>query len=171
MISVKINGIDYAESNYPNYWWFWTWPLWAVFGDTAPSEYRPEQGNLSGAAIPQEVRMKFALGGQGFLTYGEVNKWLPFKRCPCGVGYSPRHEPTGISTAERALCKECGRGADTLILWIGRRTANRWEWKPESELPANLVPGARLETDFDARVKAAVEVEVAIRMAAMGREK
>jgi hypothetical protein len=164
-VTVVINGMEYAESNYPNYWWFWNYPLLLLFQDTAPSHYG------TGVIIPDTLRKEFLVGGQGLITYGEIAKWLEFDRCPCGVGYSPRKvDPT--APVGRWLCATCGRGEGTLVKWIGRRTANRWEWKRESELPVDLTPMGRLahDSDFDARVKAAVEVEVAERMASMERK-
>jgi hypothetical protein len=161
----KINGLEYAESNYPNYWWFWTYPICSVFYDI-PAPTRKENGDPAAVQAPE--RWQHFAGGDGTLIYREAGDWLEFYRCPCGVGHTTRW---GIPNWDgpRWLCPLCGRGKDTLVKWIGRRTANRWEWKPESELPVDLTPTGRIppETDFDARVKAAVEVEVAIRMAAV----
>jgi hypothetical protein len=157
---VAINGIEYAESNYPNYCWFWTWPL-----DRMNDRPAHRHGTTPGTYLPPTAAdWDRVAPGDGCVTFRECGDWHAFERCPCGVGYSlqwKREDPS--------LCAECGRGKDTLVKWVGRRTANRWEWKPEAELPADL--RVTTESDFDARVRAAVEVEVAERMAAMEKKK
>jgi hypothetical protein len=165
---MMINGIEYAESNYPDYWWCWNYVFWAA-------RDREDRGNA--IAYPNTCGTRY-VGGSGWLLGAEIGRWAIFLRCPCGVGFIPRDRyqvlhPTPISPVEtkghaRWLCPECGRAHATLIPWVGRRVANRWEWKPESELPDDLrieTPEAAQPEDFDARVKAAAEVEVAIRMA------
>jgi len=167
MSSVKINDIEYAECNYPNYFWFWTWPIhWMRDVDSVNSE-----------------SPYFYSSGAGRIENFDVCKWEQFLRCPCGCGYTPAGrvaERTGKARegsakigANRWLCNSCGRDANTLIIWIGRRDSNRWKWKPESELPMDLRPTRtpppkqkeekNPEEEFEKRVKAAVEVEIALR--------
>lgn len=167
MASTKINGVEYEESNYPNCLWFWTWLHYK-----SKDSYAKNSPPFSYAS------------GAGHIENFDVAKWEQFLRCPCGVGYTPATRiaaRTGKpcpgannSKADRWLCSCCGRTTDTLIIWIGRRDANRWTWKLESELPDDMKPKKKevknFEEDFDKRVKAAVEVEIALRMKAPQNE-
>jgi hypothetical protein len=161
MSSVKINDIEYAECNYPNYFWFWTWP------------FHWNRDNFASAEAVNKPY--FYATGAGSVENFDVGKWEQFVRCPCGVGYTPskrvaaREGKTQSPTKpdNRWLCNVCGRDTSTLVMWIGRRVSNRWEWKPESELPVDLRPKKKeeknSEEEFEKRVKAAVEVELSLR--------
>jgi hypothetical protein len=169
---MPINGIAYAESNYPDYRWCWNYPLYVMLKD------------WHALNLARTCPTYFAEGAGG-IECCDVGHWEQFLRCPCGVGFTPakraeardgKAASISRSPENRWLCPGCGRDTETLVKWIGRRIANRWEWKPESELPADLRPKREsdkppLETyepgELDRRVKAAVEVEVAVRMAAM----
>jgi hypothetical protein len=170
-----INGIAYAEGNYPTWWWFWNYPLYLL-------------SDWSALDLAKSNPYAWA-GGAGGIERFDVGRWEQFLRCPCGIGFTPakraavRDGKTASKTPSlenRWLCPDCGRDMGTLVKWIGRRTANRWEWKHESELPSDLRPQNEsdkppLETyepgELDRRVRAAVEVEVAERMAAMEKKR
>lgn len=151
-----VKGVTYAAHN-EVFWW--TWPLRFM------SDVFTKPTNSSVAR------------GPGSILEMHIGLWQLFYRCPCGVGYVgyERTKAAG-GTAEKAnitgpyrwLCKDCGRAADTTREWIGRRVWEVWEWKPLSELPEDLrtrhaASAPSPVEDFDARVKAAVEVELAAR--------
>jgi len=150
---MHLNGIEYQESNYHGYWWFWTWPFLALQDWCMP-------------------RNTVVAPGPGLVRYADLGIWAVFARCPCGVGYEyktraeavhgVKNVVTAIATgAERWLCGCCGRGLSTTVSWVGRRFANRWEWKPESELPEDLRPKRPHLSNEDA-LKAAAEVDAVL---------
>jgi len=122
---------------------------------------------------------------RGFNCF-DYGPWQEAQRCRgCGTGFRlpTSHEiEAGIAKSlSEWVCHLCGAGAEMLVPWVGRCTMNlavdgekysyrRWQWVKEDKLPERL--RSRLhpsptpkpsEDDFEARVKAAVEVELALR--------
>lgn len=124
------------------------------------------------------------------LFFGPYGDWHVALRCrTCGHGYAMGNgERTGDN---RWLCRFCGSDWTSLVRWIGRYSRDGhilfnqiWEWLPMDRLPVDLQPpdlrsaferrvsdeverlvpelvASRLDAEFEARVRAAVEVEMA----------
>ena len=154
----RVNGIDFAESNYTSWLWFWTWPIHRLLDFQEQAD-----GRLYHFAIGSKINTSRS----GSLFPTDNGCWGEYFRCPCGTGFS-----TSSMTFE--FCTTCGRHAETyMIPWVGRRVANRWMWKPVDQLPRKLQLKVKSEKsnldageEFERRVQAAVEVELASRQAA-----
>lgn len=129
-----------------------------------------------------------------FLALRSWSAWEIALRCvDCGAGlrYCTDGNGTPITDTSyrRAFCFYCGRSGTAAVPWVGRfkgygGSFMEWQWIPEEKLPPDLKEllrktkpdpifeaaveaevKKRLNAEFDARVKAAVEVELEVRRA------
>ena len=105
--------------------------------------------------------------------------------CGCGAEYAEPGKGVPNDGDKRFLCVFCGSDISYFRKWVGRKAwygfsaRYIWEWLPPERLPMDLQPEAtrdvfwrtvaeaverempaRLDAEFHARVKAAVEVEL-----------